>query len=186
MGPWGVTLPLDPWRREWKEAEEPAVRHLSPLTRPPWRQPPGGWEAEMWPVPTVCPQRKQASRWWASWGLGPPRPSSAGHGRPGQVPPGLSFCVCDQGHCSSLPRSLGARQACKSITPLYMWEAGTLNRAPGRHSRLPAAGLMSRPQEAGFRHGSPQTGFSPRSNPPGLGELRTRLPFTVRGRCKFS
>ena len=27
----------------------------------------GGWEAEMWPVPTGCPQRKEVGRWWASW-----------------------------------------------------------------------------------------------------------------------
>lgn len=57
--PWGVTLRLAPWMGRGRGTG--CAGHLSPLTRPPRGRPPGGWEAEMWPVPTTAPRGSRSA-----------------------------------------------------------------------------------------------------------------------------
>lgn len=65
--------------------------HLSPLTRPPRGRPPGGWEAETWPVPTACPQRAWEEAGQQVVGQLGPRPASTHFYWSGETRPGPSW-----------------------------------------------------------------------------------------------
>lgn len=70
-GPWGVTLRLAPWMGRGRGTG--CAGHLSPLTRPPRRRPPGAGRQSCGLFPPL-PPRKQVSRWWAAgaWAARPP------------------------------------------------------------------------------------------------------------------
>lgn len=145
--------------------------HLSPLTRPPRGRPPGGWEAEPGLVPTACPQRaweEAGQQVAASWGLGLPRPASAGQGQLGQALPGLSFCICDSG-CS--PSPAGSLEQSRGADPNPRVHAGS--RETPWNSQLCRSRARARGQGSCLWRGGPQT--RPQSR---LGELRVQHPLS--------